>query len=366
MDDQFDILEHTNYKETSMFGYTMTPNSVNILIDGQMRTVDKSHANHAAVLSVLRDITSIGEAVAVSRLRKLIDIPAYVALATFGRVTVCKDAVLYNGVEVRGVVADRLLELLNGGFDIRPLGYLLDRVMLNPVQSARDELYLWLERSNMPLTADGCFLAYKKVRSDYKSYHDGATDNSIGTKLPTMDDVDTDRTKTCSRGYHFCSHDYLPSYYGGEGRVVVVKVAPEDVRAIPNDYDNAKGRASTYEIVGEVPEKEAEFAFVGRPVVTYFGTYGDSSAGDGGVSLDDRWAGMEEEDEYDPFLRDDDDDDVARDVNYVIDDDDKTAEAVRAEFYAEQSAPLGPTADAALPAMEQPAPTPWWHVRLRR
>ncbi|MBK9496429.1 MAG: hypothetical protein IPO08_18380 [Xanthomonadales bacterium] len=340
-----------------MFGYTMTPNSVNILIDGQMRTVDKSHANHAAVLSVLRDIPSIGEAVAVSRLRKLIDIPAYVALATLGRVTICKDAVLYNGVEVRGVISDRLLELLNGGFDVGPLGLLLNRVMLNPVQSARDELYLWLERSKMPLTADGCFLAYKKVRSDYKSYHDGATDNSIGTKLPPMDDVDTDRTNTCSRGYHFCSHDYLPSYYGSEGRVVVVKVAPEDVRAIPDDYDNAKGRASTYEIVGEVPEKDAEFAFVGRPVVTHYGTYGDSAAGDGSVSLDDRWAGMEEEeDEDDPFLRDDDDDDAAGDVNYVVDDDDKTAE---------QNAPILPPADA-LPAMEHPEPTAWWHVLLRR
>lgn len=349
-----------------MFGYTMTPNSVNILIDGQMRTVDKSHANHAAVLSVLRDIPSIGEDVAVSRLRKLIDIPAYVALATLGRVVICKDAVLYDGAEVHGVISAWLLELLHGGFDIGPLGRLLDRVMLNPVQSARDELYLWLERSKMPLTADGCFLAYKKVRSDYKSYHDGVTDNSIGTKLPPMDDVDTDRTNTCSRGYHFCSHDYLPSYYGSEGRVVVVKVAPEDVRAIPDDYDNAKGRAATYEVVGEVPEKEAEFAFVGRPVVAHYGTYGDSAASDGYVSLVDRWAGMEEEDEDDPFLRDDDDDDAAGDVNYVVTDDDKMAEAIRAEHYAEQSAPPGPTADDALPAMEQPAPPPWWHVLLRR
>jgi len=349
-----------------MFGYTMTPNSVNILIDGQMRTVDKSHANHAAVLSVLRDIPSIGEAVAVSRLRKLIDIPAYVALATLGRVTICKDAVLYDGAEVHGVISDRLLELLGGGFDVGPLGLLLNRVMLNPVQSARDELYLWLERSKMPLTADGCFLAYKKVMSDYKSYHDGVTDNSIGTKLPPMDDVDTDRTNTCSRGYHFCSHDYLPSYYGSEGRVVVVKVAPEDVRAIPDDYDNAKGRAATYEVVGEVPEKEAEFAFVGRPVVTHYGTYGDSSAGDGSVSLDDRWADMEEEEEDDPFLRDDDDDDAGDDVNYVVTDDDKMAEAIRAEHSAEQNAPLPPIADDTLPAMEHPAPTPWWHVLLRR
>jgi hypothetical protein len=42
------------------------------------------------------------------------------------------------------------------------------------------ELYGFLEKGNLPITNDGHFLAYKKVRKDYKDCHSGTMDNSIG------------------------------------------------------------------------------------------------------------------------------------------------------------------------------------------
>jgi hypothetical protein len=49
--------------------------------------------------------------------------------------------------------------------------------------------------------------------------------------------------------------------FGGE-RTVIVKINPRDVVSIPTDYDNSKGRACRYEVIGEVgvnPEDSEEF-----------------------------------------------------------------------------------------------------------
>jgi hypothetical protein len=70
--------------------------------------------------------------------------------------------------------------------------------------------------------------------------------------------VDEDKDRTCSHGLHFCSHGYL-SNFSGE-KVVVLKVNPRDVVAIPADYNNTKGRACRYEVVGELSPAEVEKA----------------------------------------------------------------------------------------------------------
>jgi hypothetical protein len=71
-------------------------------------------------------------------------------------------------------------------------------------------------------------------------------------------DVDDNKDNTCSTGLHFCSQSYL-SCFGGE-RTVIVKINPADVVSIPSDYNDAKGRACRYEVIGEL-EVEPEKAF---------------------------------------------------------------------------------------------------------
>jgi hypothetical protein len=176
-----------------------------------------------------------------------------------GTVGVTTNSVTYNGEEVAGVLVDRILSMLSEGFDIMPMVRFMENLYQNPADFARDELYLWLETSNLPITEDGYFLAYKNVRSDFKSIHGGQVDNSVGTivSMP-RNAVDDDRNRTCSAGLHFCSPSYLPHFshsYGGH--TVLLKINPADVVSIPSDYDNAKGRAWKYEVlsvVGEDPQ----------------------------------------------------------------------------------------------------------------
>lgn len=265
-----------------MFAATITPKSVNILIDGRMRTIDSTHANFAKVCETLKEISRVGgwdSPAAVNYrndIRDWCDIRSFIARVTEGKVQISDNEVRYKGKAVGGVIATRLIELLKGGHDIKPLARFLERVMANPEQRAQTDLYAWLEVAKMPITPDGYFLAWKYVNTDYTSRYDGVTLNRIGDKpFVPREQCDSDPYNECSRGLHFCAFGYL-STRGSNERTMLVKVNPTDVVAIPMDYHRMKGRAWTYEIVAEVPREEAEQFFNNRPLVD---DYDDGDAG---------------------------------------------------------------------------------------
>jgi len=297
--------------------YTITPKSINVLVDGRMRTLNETHPNYSAVKDVLKNLPYYDSfADAKHDLCILLDIPAYIARITEGRVQVCDNAVLFDGKETHNVIATRMLEHLRTGTDVRPLARFMQLAETNPDLSAYEELFIWLESNDMPLTEDGHLIAFKKVNTDYYSYSTGTNGervrNMIGDK-PSMprSEVDPDRYNTCSRGLHFCSYTYLPSYYGGQGRVMIVKINPADVVAIPNDYNNAKGRAWTYEVVGEVPEDEAREFFKDRPVVADYDAWPENTD-----NCDDLSTGCCADDDGDDAYNYLDDDYDERDDNY--------------------------------------------------
>jgi transcriptional regulator with XRE-family HTH domain len=131
----------------------------------------------------------------------------------------------------------------------------MDRLYANPSQDAIDELYDWLNGCKLPITDDGRFVAYRRVRSDYKDCYTGTIDNSPGQIVfMKRSDVCDDRHNTCARGLHFCSGAYLPNYPGD--RIMQVVVDPADVVSIPSDYEYTKGRTWQYEVVKEIPREQ--------------------------------------------------------------------------------------------------------------
>lgn len=194
------------------------------------------------------------------------------------RVKIEGGIVFYDDQPLHMHLTDRMLEMLDEGIDIAPLALFLQNIMENPSYRAVNELYGFLEASDLPITDDGHFLAYKRIRTDWTDDYTGKIDNSIGA-TPTMprNTVDEDKNRTCSAGLHFCSRSYLPKYGSAEGgRVIIVKINPADVVAIPTDYNNAKGRCCRYEVINEIeledesytsmPKGELEGTF--RPVTT--------------------------------------------------------------------------------------------------
>lgn len=180
-----------------------------------------------------------------------------------------EKCLVYYGTEpLHHSLADRLPRILAEGFDTAPMIAFLKNLFLNPAEHAINELYEFMERNALPITSDGCFLAYKKVREDYLDCHSRSVDNHVGQK-PEMDrdKCDPIRSNHCSTGFHFCGLSYL-SCFGGE-RVMIVKVNPADVTSIPSDYDFAKGRCCKYEVIDE---------YLGKDVPRYDDAFSSSVA----------------------------------------------------------------------------------------
>ena len=169
------------------------------------------------------------------------------------RVEIVGRRVLFDGENLPTSLTSKLLSVVRQGLDVTPWKRFTIRLFANPSRGAQAELNEFLEAGNLPITEDGCFLAYKRVTDDYLDLHSRKFDNSVGSvcEMP-RGDVDADRDRTCSTGLHFCSQGYLKSFFSGSGKIVIVKVDPTDVVSIPSDYNFTKGRTARYEVVGEV------------------------------------------------------------------------------------------------------------------
>jgi hypothetical protein len=174
--------------------------------------------------------------------------------ARTGAVSIEGGVVKYNGCPIDNYATRKALDFAAEGLPYMPILAFIHNVMQNPSYRAVTELYQFLEVGNLPLTADGHFLAYKKVREvegKLVDIYTGKIDNSVGETIEVpRNQVDEDPDRTCSFGLHVCSHTYLPHFgVSGFDKVVVVKVNPADVVAVPRDYNNAKMRVCKYQVM---------------------------------------------------------------------------------------------------------------------
>jgi hypothetical protein len=227
--------------------YTLTSSSLTVLIKGIPKVVDKSHANFQKVIeAVLAGDEDL--------VLKLSDVGS--AIITFGKGNVKMEngVVTFQGKELQNYAVDKLIEFMSLDLPVEPILAFLENLMENPSYRAVQELYKFLEVGQMPLTEDGHFLAYKKVKANFKDIYSGTFDNSVG-KICEMprNKVDEDSSRTCSSGLHVCSYNYLSSFGNGTtDKVVIVKINPRDVVSIPADYNNTKMRLCRYEVIQDV------------------------------------------------------------------------------------------------------------------
>jgi transcriptional regulator with XRE-family HTH domain len=209
------------------------------------------HSSHVSFNSIVRALKK-GDS---ERALRLFDKSQLIADKSQGKVTVKKDGVFYNGTLLNNSLTTRILNLIKEGKSVSHMLKFMDRLYLNPSQDAINELFDWLNGCKLPITDDGRFVAYRRVRSDYKDVFTGTIDNSVGQLVyMKRSDVCSDRHNTCAQGLHFCSIAYLPSYPGD--RIMQVVVDPADVVSIPSDYNYTKGRTWQYEVVKEIPRDQ--------------------------------------------------------------------------------------------------------------
>ena len=247
------------------FPYLIQGSNIVVVIGNKSHTISKTHITFPKVLEAIK----AGD---WDTVRDIIEPKKVVLNYGQGNVAIQGEKMFWKGQEMHNALSRRMIQMLQDGFPIEPLVLFMENLMQNPSKRSVTELYGFLEKNNLPITPDGHFLAYKKVRENYFDVHSGTMDNSVG-KIVEMErnQVDDDQNRTCSTGLHFCSQDYL-AHFGGE-RTVIVKINPRDVVSIPNDYNDSKGRACRYEVIGElgVDPDEAFTAPVQENANTYEG-----------------------------------------------------------------------------------------------
>lgn len=219
-------------------------------INGQSYTIDTDHPKYKQALEAVRSKDWTG-------FINLVNISKQVENYFEGTDAQIKDgSINYHGQIIHNTLTKRILSFMREGLPHEPLLNFFKNLMENPSRRAVNELYDFLEAGELPITEDGCFLAFKNVRSNYLDIHSGKFDNSVGKvcEMP-RNAVDEDKERTCSYGLHFCSIAYLPHFSDSDGgKTMIVKINPRDVVAIPADYNNTKGRTCRYEVVAEYKE----------------------------------------------------------------------------------------------------------------
>lgn len=221
--------------------------TINATVNGKNYTLPPDSMFYNAAKQALKDKDAEGFVIQC-------DLEASVRERSRGQIQLVDGVILWNGNPIHNAITQRIFALIKDDFPFEPLLKFLENTLKNPEQRAVDELYLFLEANTLPITEDGCFLAYRRVGANYESLHanpDGTRNSNRPGETVTMkrSDCDHRRNETCSRGLHFCSIGYLPSY--GGAKTVIVKINPADVVSIPHDYNNQKGRCCKYEVVDE-------------------------------------------------------------------------------------------------------------------
>ena len=244
--------------------YLVTADNITISQNGKTHIVGRQYAQFQGILDALKSED-------FEKAFDLADRATSLTKQSEGEFEV-RDGVVYrNGLPVHNVVTERIIQFQDEGLPFQPLVKFLENLLHNPSARSVSELYKFLEHKNMPITDDGCFLAYKAVQNDYRSITSGTTEvrvstdggttwntvtghvpNNVGNILEVdRNQVDDDAQRTCSFGLHAGALEYATSFGGTSSRIVIVKINPKDAVSVPIDHNAQKLRASRYEVISD-------------------------------------------------------------------------------------------------------------------
>lgn len=208
--------------------------------------VGRDHPNFAKIANLLESGT-------FEEVQELACITKAINTVSDGKIVVDECGVYYNGEPIHNSVVDAIFDYQRMNLPIGPIVKFLENLMKNPSKNSVEQLWRFIEHHKLPLTEDGCLLAYKAVRSDYKDKFSGRIDNSIGSVIKMdRNKISDDANYHCAAGLHVGGLKYSgpEGWYSSNGDIcVIVKVNPMNVVCVPHDHDATKVRVCEYEVV---------------------------------------------------------------------------------------------------------------------
>lgn len=225
--------------------YTITNDSVAVVIDGRVITVRRGAVNFdAARAAVLAERWDGIEKVLV---------PGHAVEKWLGDGFTFRDGcIAYGDDRIDARLSDRLVRMAEAGVDPTAWMKFWRRLQNNPSMRSVEQLYGFLENKGIPVDAEGYILAYKSIRSDYKDHHTGKCDNSVGQVLSMpRNRISDDPNQACHYGFHVGALEYAGTFGGSGSRMVICRVDPADVVCVPYDHSMQKVRVCRYEVISE-------------------------------------------------------------------------------------------------------------------
>jgi hypothetical protein len=222
--------------------YTMTNNSVTVVVDGSPHTIKRGDPNFDAVVAHVKANT-------FDKIPMLISKGLAVTRWAQGLFRVQDNHLFFEGEKVPQDFNAKIFQMAKSGKDPRFLMRFYQRLMSNPSWNSVQQLFRFITNKNISIAEDGTFLAYKSVTRDYLDWHTKTVSNHIGTvNFMRRNKISDDPTKGCHFGYHVGSHQYA-STFNSSGRLLICKVDPADVVCVPTD-GSQKVRVCKYKVVG--------------------------------------------------------------------------------------------------------------------
>jgi len=231
------------------------------------------HPNFKAIVAAVND-----PEVADAQVATMFDVVGFVASkfeALSERVSV-KDGVIYfDGDAAHSALTKTILRALEEGSGVDRLVNFYERVMQNPNEHSREQLWGWIDSHGITVTDEGHCVFYKGVAVDGDSFKSintgqavvngeeksGAIPQNVGdvVEMPRSS-VQHDPSNGCSTGLHAGTYAYANGW--ARGALLEVHVDPRDVVSVPTDCNHQKVRVCRYTVVGTV---DAEYTTVALP-----------------------------------------------------------------------------------------------------
>lgn len=236
-------------------GWQITENNVVVNYDGQTHIVSRSDALADKLILALKEGRS-------DDIPNLISTAKRIENFSKGNFVVQDGQILVNGIPAPPVLGNKIVKFSNEGLPFQPLVRFAENLQRNPSFRAVNELFQFLEKNDHPITENGNFIAYKRVRGNFKDIHSNTMDNSPGkvVEMP-RNQVNEDSHQTCSHGLHVANWTYAHTQFASSDPatdlMLEVEVDPADVVSIPVDYNQSKMRVCKYKVLGVVDKEHS-------------------------------------------------------------------------------------------------------------
>lgn len=233
-----------------MIKYTLTYDSVVVLADTGPVTVQRGAPNFDALRQALlaEDWGAASQHLTVN--------DSLLRWAQ-GHFTLVEGVFYYKGEALPTELNERICQMASCGDNPTPFFNFWERLQKNPSHRSVNQLWPFLLHAGIPLTPDGCFLAYKSVRLDYRDHHTGTYLNVVGAVIKEpRNKISDDPDVPCHFGLHVGSKEYAENFGPPDSRIMAGKVDPMNVVCIPRDSSYMKMRVCEYAVAAELDRAE--------------------------------------------------------------------------------------------------------------